>query len=672
MRLRDRVRARLGFQTSAHVAADSADANALAAAPRGAGGGTGILTNLLSGINTSEDQAWWDTWFQRRTLTDEQRSALGADPLVRRILRLPGDDATREGWDVKVSTKHPLLTDAQVSEAIADYERREGIDLASRLRDASIRRRQHGAALILLGIDDGLPMDQPVDLDKIRRIWWTAVIDWRDFEYGAVIGPRGEVQDWSTIGEKDKEKFAPGAHLFGQVASYKITDLNGVLLDGVRDGDAFRASATATLNSTQITVHADRVLYLPYDRALPLLDQLQDSLAAYFRGMSGLTRAIDRASLFVWRVANHVAQSWSENHGIGARRIRDAMKSWSAMSAIVIDKTDEDITALGSGSSAGLGDALTPIMHWICAASGIPATRLFGTSPGGFGSGEGERADYNDSIRALQGDFSQYIRKFARYALASADGLDWVVPSGAIDIVWEDLDAPTDTERAALLSTNASTAIALMTAGFFEIGELRALMPEIELDRGARETAKLTAHLAPEQIDTLLKVIKDGVGIPPAGVRAMLTAAGIPPMLALLVAPEPPLLPPAPGELPPLAGAPGETPETADGQGGDPLVDAPAPAPPPPPPSRYIPPDALPARELAPIMDIPSRRLSLMAERGQIRAYIRLNGQAVYSRAEVMAAEAAANMTEEEREALAAEQAEEEAEQQKEDTEVDD
>jgi len=85
MRLFDRARARLGIP-AAHVAADSADANALAAAPRHQLG-TGVLTNLLSGLNTSEDQTWWDTWYSRRTLTDSQRCALGADPLVRRILR---------------------------------------------------------------------------------------------------------------------------------------------------------------------------------------------------------------------------------------------------------------------------------------------------------------------------------------------------------------------------------------------------------------------------------------------------------------------------------------------------------------------------------------------------------------------------------------------------------
>lgn len=656
MRLLDRAKSALGL--TPHVAADSAQANALAAAPRYLGAGTGILSNLLSGMNTSDDQAWWDVWFARRTLSNEQRKALAADPLVRRILSLPGEDATQQGWTPKITAEHPEHTAEQISKKIEDYEDRAEIDLQSKLCDLSLRSRAFGDALILLGIDDGRPPDQPVDVARIKRVWWAAVIDRRDFEYGKVIGPRGEVGDYRYLTPEEQAKYAPGAQLFGQVRTFRITDLNGVLPDGIRYGDGLNSGPAETMIAAgaQFEIHADRVLHLPYDRALPLTDQLQDALAAYFRGMSGISRAIDRASLFVWKVANHIAQSWSENHHIGEKRIRSAMKSWSALSAVVLDSKEEDLQPLGSGSTAGLEGAIHPIMLWLCAVSGIPSTRLFGMSPGGFGTGEREGRDYDSLLGAVQARLTPLIRKFDRYALAAQDGLGLVVDAGQIDVQWCDLHPPTAAEKAEKDSKNATTAVALVGAGLYLPSEMRALF-DFELDAEARkrlavaalENQQTNGRISGETFAAILNLAKEtGIqkAFQPAAARALIVASGVSHLLAAQIFPDPPPEPtPAPvlaPATPPAPGAP-ETPETADGQGGDPVADAP------PPPSRYIPDDALPAKELAPVLGIPSRTLSRMYERGEIRQYIRLNGQRVYSRAEVLAAEEALNLTPEER-----------------------
>src|SRR5690606_22754037 len=114
--------------------------------------------------------------------------------------------------------------------------------------------------------------------------------------------------------------------------------------------------------------------------------------------------------------------------------------------------------------------------------------------------------------------------------------------------------------------------------------------------------------------------VSPGVPLAPAAARALAVSRGVSSEMATLVFPDAP----SPSLAPATPGAPGvpETPDTADGQGGDPVADAPTPASP---PSRYIPDDALPARMLAPSLGIASRRLSLMAERGQIREYVKLN-----------------------------------------------
>jgi phage-related protein (TIGR01555 family) len=638
MRLRDRAKLALGLTpaVTAHVAADSVAANALAAEPRYAGG-PGILTNLLSNMNTSADSAWWDVWYQRRTLSDTQRKALGQDPLVSRILTLPCQDATREGWTVQAQGDD-RNKQAETAKKIKDYEDRESISLALRLQEANARARQYGAALIWLGIDDGRTPDQPVDKTKIKRIWWATVIDRRDFEYKQVIGPRGEIQNYSTLTDREQATYAPGATRFGQVYSYRITDLNGVLPDGVRygDGAGHGPAETQLVQSRDYVVHADRVLYLPYGaHAMPLLDQLQDALAAYFRGMSGISRAIDRASLIVLKIANHVAQSWSANHAIGERRLRTAMQSWSQLAAMVLDSQDEDVKPIATGSATGLGDAIAPIEHWLCAASGIPHSRLFGDGPDGFSDGSATRDNYDDECRSLQTLLTPLVRMFAIYAMAAQDGgIGQVVEPDTIAVDWADLRTPTEAEEAEILDKKATAAVKLVESGIFLESELHGQFPNIVLDDEARKKRPLGPVLSALLLDLLLqKGAPKGVSVNPAQQRAF----------AMIMAPD--LIDAArAAELfpdPPAPSAPGAT-VGLPGAASEPLasVDSAKPA---------APLDTDDARTLARELRIPARRLSAAVDRGELRNYDMLGGKPRYSRAEVMEVLRKRNLTPEER-----------------------
>ena len=604
---------------------DSAEANALAAAPRTTPGGTGILTNMMSGLGTSEDQTWWDFWYRRRTLSERERSVLGRDPLVRRLLSLPGDDALRQGYHVERASSD------ETSEAVAAYERREGINLHPNLATAASRSRQYGVALVLLGIDDGQAPDQPVNMKNINRIFWTAVIDRKDFDFGKVVDERGNVSSYATLPDTDRLKYQSTANQFGRVQTYIIRDLNGVLPDGVRYGDGLQQSPATTMTSlSSVEFHSDRVLYIQHDDALSLLDQMQDALAAYFRSMSGISRAIDRASLLLWRIKNHTAQSWSENHAIGARRLRDAMRSWSATNAMIIDKEDEDFKPLGGGSMSGLDSAVSPIMLWICASVGIPATRLFGMSPGGFGKGDAEREQYNDLLRSFQTlHFEPMIRKFARYALAAKDGASIVVDAGDLTVKWADLDPLSALEKSDLLTKNAASAVALKGAGLYLTTELHQLF-DIQLDAMGRqaianaEASQNTFNAT--MFEAVITLAKDGVGaggLSPAAGRALLTAVGLSPSMSFVIFPDPPpLVDPAP-----LA---------AD----IPVVDTP----PPPPPM-----DCVDGSTLAAELGIPTVRLSLAVKRGHLRNYSLLGGKPRYSRGEVMTLLGEQNQTPEER-----------------------
>ncbi len=642
MSLLDRAKRALGFSSLATVAAatheatDSFAANALAAAPRWSGG-TGVLTNLMSGLNTTEDQSWWDVWYRRRPLTDIQRMALGADPLVRRMLSMLGDDSLAEAWTSKIKN-HDALANPQVSAAIRAYEQREGIDIDNQLRDASRRAFQFSSALVLLGIDDGRPPDQPVDTANIKRIWWTGVVDRRDFQYESVIDPRGRVSSLGDTSLAMSNDYAAGADRFGQVETYLITDLNGVLPDGIRYGDGLEhAPVSAALPITQYRFHSDRVLFIQHDDAQPMTDRIQDAVAAYFRGMSGISRAIDRSSLFVWKVANHVAQSFSENSHIGSKRLRDAMRQWASHSAMVIDKVDEDFAPAGTGSTSGLGDAIHPIMLWICAVCGIPATRLFGMSPGGFGKGDAEQNQWYDRCRSWQRYLTPAIRKFDRYVVAAQDGgIGVVIASGDISVEWPDLEPATEKDKADIFAAKAEAVAKLVERGILLETEAISAFPEIALDtteRQRRNARGQSVGAMPVGVFTgLLELLVTGGALPPDVKRALAMTADperITADVAARLFPDTPVAAPTPGGGLPGALPPGSAPAaTLDASQA-------APAKPVEPP-RPIPADVTEAAILAAEYGIPSRRLSRMVERGELRNYDVAGNRPVYSRAEFL------------------------------------
>jgi phage-related protein (TIGR01555 family) len=412
------------------------DPNAMFGSTRGIMGdlwfSTSAMYNAVTGIGTSKDPSYYNAWAIARPLQRSELYGMGRNALIVQALSKLPNTATREGWVVNITD--PTVENAgEISDKIAAYEQRLGSGQAC--ARSMVKGRQYGDAFVLLGIDDGRPFSEPVDTANIKTVKWTAVIDSRSF------------QPYSIFQADDEN--------FGKVERFLITDINGVLEDGLRYGPNSVSFQVDELNIAsaqqggQLLVHADRVLHFPTADYLPLLETLQDSLGAFFEAMNGIRTGARESSTVIYGIKNWVRKAWSENSGLAKLHMAFVDRAKSAMNAWVIDKDDESVQ-IANRSLSGLSQLADPFMVWLAAALAIPVTVLWGVSPGGFGKGEAERETWHEEVRAFQsGVLARQLRKLHGYILAAQDGC--MLPADTQrEIIFSDLSPPNEETRSEL------------------------------------------------------------------------------------------------------------------------------------------------------------------------------------------------------------------------------
>jgi phage-related protein (TIGR01555 family) len=627
-------------------------------------GNVGAFANFMSGIGTARDASFWDTWTRPRMLTDEQRRYMGRNGLIRNaVLELYPTECTREGWSVTITD--PAVKDpAALSKGIEQYEERAGIASRATIADAMRRALQYGDAIILLGIDDGVSdFSLPVNAETIKSIHWAKVVDRRDFTYGQIAGPES-------------------IH-FGEPEWFDVQDITSILPEGMRFGDQGNYSSGATFAADvphAMRFHRSRVLRFTAADALSVLDTLQDSLASYFTGTAGLTSSMREHSVGMWEIKNWFdtkLSSWADH----ARSFLDrATRSKSSVNAIIVDADKEKFSYIPRNVS-GLADLINPVMVWISAAMRAPNTKLWGVSPGGFGTGESEREDFAESVRVWQMRWiASQLGRLHDLILHAQDGPSpgYYVKPEFRELVFADLSPSDEIEQQDLVNKQIDAIVKAIDAGMITPEEGAASIPETALFQIKLNTALRTkraiegdvAKVEPMLVGIFTALVAGGKSpglivqvnqraITPEQARTAMRIAdpdrfrgptGEADLLALFpdLPPELPPVPtaaPLPGAAPELPGTDLDIQETDEPEpdpvalafSNDPLPSDTAPA-------------SIIARELTEQTGhkIPTGRVSKLAKPDaegnvRIRSWSMLGGKAVHSRAEVMRELANAN-----------------------------
>jgi phage-related protein (TIGR01555 family) len=329
--------------------------------------------NTLTGLGTTGRDKRTYTQFgssSRITLSEQTlQEVYGGNDLIRKIVDIYAEEQTREWFEIMISGDggQDAATDMQT-----ELQR---LGLRESLPNALSWARLFGGGVLLLGVNDGRRMIEPINMNAIRSVEWIEDLD-----------------RWSvTISERyTTEDDVPQVKI-GEPKVYMITS----------DGD-------------QIFVHESRVIRFDGIRTTSrrkkenngwsdsALEPLWETIRDFDSGVRGVSNVIQDFSQGVYKVKGLAALLAADQDDLVLKRLRQLDMARSHARAIPIDADGEDFERKGAGVS-GLDGLLDRAMMRVSAGTGIPVSLLFGRSAAGMNAtGEIDIRSFYDRISAMQ------------------------------------------------------------------------------------------------------------------------------------------------------------------------------------------------------------------------------------------------------------------------------
>ncbi|MFW2034151.1 DUF1073 domain-containing protein [Acinetobacter junii] len=316
----------------------------------------GAYVNFVTNLNTSRDKSSHGHFAKETNLTDYDFEAVYQDWLAKKIVNRPVLDMLRAGW------YFTGLEDDQILKISDEIKR---LCLVERLAKLLIWSRLYGRAYLVFGLADGLPLDQPFELEKLRQ---------------------GGLQ-FFTVLKKSKvqalnQEYVPLELSAGepeQPMYYQINNANG----------------------TQSKIHHSRIMCVKHgDEGESLLLAIYYTLRNYIATNAGAASLVHEAKVDVIRMPdlmmNIVNRAKETMERFGAAAL---LKSINGM--LVIDKNEEYESK--SYTFGGLPDLMREFGQQTAGAADMPYTLLFGQTTSGLNnSGEFDLRSYYDRVNTEQ------------------------------------------------------------------------------------------------------------------------------------------------------------------------------------------------------------------------------------------------------------------------------
>lgn len=286
------------------------------------------------------------------------------DPLAARICDLPAHEMTRK-WihfesDAKGDSNKLVLQEL------------DALDAQDAVCDALVWGRLYGGSILVVGADDGRPLDQPLNEDGIKSIEHLTVFD------------RCEVEaEWQWEGgRKISEIGRPEMYRIQTVGNNFLVHHSRVIrFDGVRT-PRFRIQQNGGWTDSIFT---------------RLLASLRDFWSSY----DGAAHLLTDFSQAVFKVDNLATLIGSSQDDVVIKRLTALDWMRSVVRATVID-SKEDFERKATPVT-GLPELLDQMQLLVSSITGIPVTLLMGRSPAGLqATGDADVRFFYDSIAAQQ------------------------------------------------------------------------------------------------------------------------------------------------------------------------------------------------------------------------------------------------------------------------------
>lgn len=367
------------------------------------------------------------------TLTEVYRG----DGMAQIIVDVPAGEMTRAGCDFVIEGEEEQAEEVQ---SFLDKK----LKILDALRRGHKWRRLYGGAAILIGVNDGRKLELPVNENAIRSVDYLNVfdasecrpIDWQANAAKAEFGEPSMYQIYPRI-------FGIGTSvLFEKVHASRIVRLNGI--------EANRAQAA-----------------LNFGWGDGVIDRCYSVIRDYANAHGGAAALINDFSQGIYKLKGLAAAMGSGREELIRKRIALIDFCRSVLRGVVLDADGEDFERK-STTLAGLPDLLEQISTRLAAEARMPASKMFGTQPGGLSGGkqDGALELWHKEIHAEQeNESSPGYLKIARYVMLSKDSPTRGKEPKDYCVEWRPLSELSEPEEAAMHLAQAQADTAYLVNG---------------------------------------------------------------------------------------------------------------------------------------------------------------------------------------------------------------
>ena len=353
--------------------------------------------------------------------------------LFSKIIDTPAEEALKHGFDLNLKSNE---MNAFVDEVLDDLEWDEKATTAIKWA------RLYGGALIVMLIDDGRGLEEPVDWEHIRSIDELRVYE------RSIVQP-----DYASLYQQDYGGKGIGNRVskFGQPEYYYVSSIYGSFKVHESRCLVFRNGVLPEQTSNATYLFWGMPEYVRIRRAL------RETVTAHTDSVKLLERSV-QAIYSMKGLASLLTTDDGENQVL--KRLQLVDTSRGLLNSIAIDSEGEQYD-FKTFQFSGVKDVIDATCNMLSALTNIPQTILFGRSPAGMNAtGDSDFESYYNFVEKIQRlmlkrNLRTLLDVVFRAGIASGD----VAEEPDYKLEFNPLWSLSDTEQATVDQTKAQTAL---------------------------------------------------------------------------------------------------------------------------------------------------------------------------------------------------------------------
>ncbi len=331
-------------------------------------------TNMLNKYGAKQDNSMAYEYVPEGLISDMELIRLyEGNGLFTKIIDRPAEEAVKHGLDIDFGDKG-------VSEYVDDQL--DILEFEDKFATAEKWARLFGGSIIVMLVDDGRGLEEPLDWNSVRSIE-----ELRVFERAIVQPDYTSMYHFHFL---DTMKYGRG---FDEPEYYHVYSMYGYFTVHRSRCLVFRNGRLPEQTTDAIYRHWGISEYVKIKRAL------RECVTSHENGVKLLERCV-QAIYKMKNLANMLSTVDGENKVLQRLQVIDMARS--ILNSIAIDEDGEDYS-FQSFAMAGVKDVLDSTCNMLSAVTDIPQTILFGRSPAGMNStGESDMENYYNMVENIQ------------------------------------------------------------------------------------------------------------------------------------------------------------------------------------------------------------------------------------------------------------------------------